>query len=249
MTLDDFDYDVGYNRFDVRHTFNVSALYSLPFGSGRKWLSNAGGVEQALLGGWDVGAIVNGRSGLPLDVRVTRNDVVYRDAAGNVVGGPCATLHGAHQHARRRRLARRAAAEPGSGRGPVSEERPAVAEPGGVRDSGAGRVRQPEARRRSAARVRTRWTSWSRSGSASAGTGATSSSAARCSTSSTANNYDVPPATLPNALGTGNEPAAAGSAVHAGRRGLDLRQARSTVGTTVGMGTNRQAQFALRVNF
>ena len=34
----DFDYDIGYNRFDVRHTYNISALYSLPFGRGRKFL-------------------------------------------------------------------------------------------------------------------------------------------------------------------------------------------------------------------
>ena len=30
----DYDYDIGYNAFDVRHTFNVSALYSLPIGAG-----------------------------------------------------------------------------------------------------------------------------------------------------------------------------------------------------------------------
>ena len=33
---------------------------------------------------WDVGAIANVRSGLPIDVRITRPDVVYMDAAGNV---------------------------------------------------------------------------------------------------------------------------------------------------------------------
>ena len=33
----DFDYDIGYNTFDVRHTFNVSALYSLRYGRGRRY--------------------------------------------------------------------------------------------------------------------------------------------------------------------------------------------------------------------
>ncbi|MEP7273433.1 MAG: carboxypeptidase regulatory-like domain-containing protein, partial [Acidobacteriota bacterium] len=28
---DEFDYDDGYNNFDVRHTFNISGLYALPF--------------------------------------------------------------------------------------------------------------------------------------------------------------------------------------------------------------------------
>src|SRR5204862_1979083 len=26
----DFDYDMGYNNFDVRHTFNLSAIYTIP---------------------------------------------------------------------------------------------------------------------------------------------------------------------------------------------------------------------------
>ena len=31
---DNFEADRGYNNFDVRHTFNFSALYKLPFGKG-----------------------------------------------------------------------------------------------------------------------------------------------------------------------------------------------------------------------
>ena len=76
----DFDYDNGYNNFDVRHTFNLSALYSLPFGTGAQFGSDARRLTQALLGGWDVGGIVNARSGLPVDVHIVRPDVVYRDA-------------------------------------------------------------------------------------------------------------------------------------------------------------------------
>ncbi len=67
----DFDYDNGYNNFDVRHTFNFSALYTFP-------------GEGAMKGGWSVGAIANARSGLPVPVLVTRPDIVYVDAAGNV---------------------------------------------------------------------------------------------------------------------------------------------------------------------
>jgi hypothetical protein len=33
-------------------------------------------VSQALFGGWDVGGIVNARSGVPINVLVTRPDVV-----------------------------------------------------------------------------------------------------------------------------------------------------------------------------
>ena len=87
-TLDQFDYDLGYNAFDVRHVFNISALYAVPYGSGRR--HTASGVADAILGGWDIGGIVNARSGLPIDVRITRPDVVYVDGGGNVFNNPAA---------------------------------------------------------------------------------------------------------------------------------------------------------------
>src|SRR5262249_56154022 len=34
--INEFDYDIGYNNFDVRHTFNLSALYPFPFGKVNK---------------------------------------------------------------------------------------------------------------------------------------------------------------------------------------------------------------------
>jgi hypothetical protein len=85
-----FDYDNGYNNFDVRHTFNLSLLYSLPYGRGRKFGADAGGVAQALLGDWEIGGILNARSGLPVPVQIVRPDVVYRDAAGNIFANPAA---------------------------------------------------------------------------------------------------------------------------------------------------------------
>ena len=79
----DFDYDDGYNNFDVRHTFNVSAIYALPFGKG---LSGAG---KTLLAGWELGTIMNVRSGLPIPVQITRPDILYLDTTtGIYYGGP-----------------------------------------------------------------------------------------------------------------------------------------------------------------
>ena len=80
-TPEQFDYEDGYNNFDVRHTFNVSLLYSLPFGRGRRFGNNAAPLTQALLGGWEVGGIYNARSGVPVNVLVTRPDILYRDTA------------------------------------------------------------------------------------------------------------------------------------------------------------------------
>jgi hypothetical protein len=85
-TPSQFDYDLGYNAFDVRHTFNLSALYSIPYGRGRQ--HQATGIADAVLGGWDIGSIINARSGLPIDMRITRPDVLYKDAAGNYYNNP-----------------------------------------------------------------------------------------------------------------------------------------------------------------
>jgi hypothetical protein len=77
----EYDYDLGYNNFDVRHSFNVSALYALPFGDKKHDL---GSVGNALLGNWEVGGIANLRSGLPLEIGIVRPDVVMQcvNAAG-----------------------------------------------------------------------------------------------------------------------------------------------------------------------
>ncbi|MEQ1604447.1 MAG: carboxypeptidase regulatory-like domain-containing protein [Pyrinomonadaceae bacterium] len=74
--LDNFEADRGRNNFDVRHTFNLSALYELPIGKGRTY--DLGRAGNALLGGWEVGGIVNARSGVPVEVLVVRPDVVVQ---------------------------------------------------------------------------------------------------------------------------------------------------------------------------
>src|SRR5262249_28823312 len=58
--ISEFDYDNGFNNFDIRHSFNVSALYDLPYGKGKK--HELSGVQNAILGDWEVGTIINARS-------------------------------------------------------------------------------------------------------------------------------------------------------------------------------------------
>jgi hypothetical protein len=54
--------------FDVRHRFISSALYELPFGQGKPYLTD--GLGGALLGGWQISAIVSLSSGFPRNVTV-----------------------------------------------------------------------------------------------------------------------------------------------------------------------------------
>jgi hypothetical protein len=77
-----FEYEYGYNKFDVRHSFNLTALYDLPY--------KGTGVLGAVFGGWSLGGIWNAHTGLPVNVLITRPDVVYRDAAGNIFNNPAA---------------------------------------------------------------------------------------------------------------------------------------------------------------
>jgi len=78
-----YDADIGYNSFDVRHTMNFSAVYDLPIGKGRRF--DWGSAGNAVFGGWEIGTIFNARSGLPIDVTITRPEV----AAVCITAGGC----------------------------------------------------------------------------------------------------------------------------------------------------------------
>ena len=98
--LNNFNADFGRNTFDVRHSFNFSALYELPVGKGRMF-DLGGGAANYLLGGWQVGGIVNARSGIPIEVLIVRPDVVAQcvNAAGcviatNATGGTTTVANG-----------------------------------------------------------------------------------------------------------------------------------------------------------
>lgn len=74
--LENFEADRGRNNFDVRHTFNLSALYELPIGKGKHF--DFGRTGNAILGGWELGGILNARSGVPVEILVVRPDVVVQ---------------------------------------------------------------------------------------------------------------------------------------------------------------------------
>jgi hypothetical protein len=53
--------------FDIPHTFTMVSSYELPFGKGRPFLGNLGGVANAIFGGWNVSAQYIYRSGQPIE--------------------------------------------------------------------------------------------------------------------------------------------------------------------------------------
>ncbi len=62
---------------DVRNTFTTNAVYQLPFGQGRRFLND--GLAGKIAGGWDLSGIMSARSGLPVNITITRKANVMQD--------------------------------------------------------------------------------------------------------------------------------------------------------------------------
>jgi hypothetical protein len=62
----DFQQSWGRSNFDRTHNYVLSALYDLPWGPRRRWLSS-GPVGQ-ILGGWQLSGIFVAQSGTPLNI-------------------------------------------------------------------------------------------------------------------------------------------------------------------------------------
>lgn len=77
--------EYGRGTFDIRHSMNATVLYELPFGHGKTY--SLAGPWEVLGGGWQVGGIVNFRSGLPIDVLITRPDLAYVGKPGTSIAG------------------------------------------------------------------------------------------------------------------------------------------------------------------
>jgi hypothetical protein len=70
---------------DISHMFNLAASYDLPIGKGKALLTNAGGLVNALLGGWRLTGNFSAQSGVPLYVQGPCNGLTCRP---NLVGNP-----------------------------------------------------------------------------------------------------------------------------------------------------------------
>jgi len=237
-SLADYEFENGYNNFDVRHTFNLSVLYSTR-GNGFK-------------GGWNFGAIANARSGLPIPVTITRPDVVYVDAAGNVFLNAAPGLTGvvnvpgggASRATRRPDLI--AGVDPFIKDGGLLFLNPAAfatPKPGTFGNLERNAIHGPSFSQVDAVVAKR------------IGLGGGTNAELRMEVFNIFNqtNFANPPATLGNSLPSASLTEAnklqPGQAFNAATAGTTFGRLASTVGTTVGLGTNRQIQFAFRLNF
>ena len=65
--------DKASSDFDVRSSFNLSTVYALPFGAGKKYLSSPG-IARALFGNWELSAIGTAQTGLPVNITIDRSN-------------------------------------------------------------------------------------------------------------------------------------------------------------------------------
>lgn len=56
---------------DIRHFFTANSVYELPFGHGKRYLAQPG-LRRAMLGNWSLTGIGTARSGLPVNVTLSR---------------------------------------------------------------------------------------------------------------------------------------------------------------------------------
>jgi len=68
----DLHADWGLATFDVRNAATITATYALPFGRGRRYLSD-GGVPGYIVGGWTLNSIITAQSGFPFTPQLSYN--------------------------------------------------------------------------------------------------------------------------------------------------------------------------------
>ncbi|MEO8027246.1 MAG: hypothetical protein ABI823_12270 [Bryobacteraceae bacterium] len=74
--------DHGPTPFDIRHSFNASVLYDLPFAS---WTGSSSQLVKNVLGGWQISSVISAATGLPANI--TNGRSAYPNSRPDLVGG------------------------------------------------------------------------------------------------------------------------------------------------------------------
>jgi hypothetical protein len=91
--------DRSSSNIDVRHTMTLNSVYQLPFGRGKQFLSG-NGLASKVVGGWELAGIVSARTGLPVNITMSRSASALPDGntssqRPNLVPG--VPIYAAHQ--------------------------------------------------------------------------------------------------------------------------------------------------------
>jgi outer membrane receptor protein involved in Fe transport len=86
----DLNAEIASADSDIRHNFVFSGLYHLPVGRGQKFFATWGRVPEFVLGGWQLNAILNARTGTPINVIRDGSNATCPGARPNQVGDPYA---------------------------------------------------------------------------------------------------------------------------------------------------------------
>lgn len=250
-----FAADRGDNNFDVRHSFNFTSLYEMPFGAGKRFGMSANPLVQTIFGNWQLGGVVNSRSGLPIEVLITRPDVVYLDNRnGTFVSNPIVATDGTvfttaiintpggGNSRNIRRPDRVPAVDPILRSGGLAYLNPAafaMPQPGTFGNLARNAFKGPHF-------VQLDFTLSKRFIIRESRNIEFRSEFYNIVNHS---NFKNPASSLTNSLGTGNNQLQPGQPFTAAAAGGNFGVLTSTVSNQIGLGTNRQIQFSLRMNF
>jgi hypothetical protein len=89
----DFSLAWGRSNFDRLHSYTLSSIYDLPFGPGKRWMTDS--VAGKVIGGWQISGLFIAQSGTPLNITGnntlinTPGNTAYPNANGEqkVLGG------------------------------------------------------------------------------------------------------------------------------------------------------------------
>ncbi|MCL4812474.1 MAG: TonB-dependent receptor [Vicinamibacteraceae bacterium] len=78
----DLESEYSISAYDVPHNLSIGYTLELPFGQGKRFLSNASGIVNALVSGWRVNGITTYRSGPPLGITQVRAGTALSQMGG-----------------------------------------------------------------------------------------------------------------------------------------------------------------------
>ena len=70
--VNNFAADYGNSLYDTRHSGNMSFVYDLPFGRGRRYMNN-NAFTDLVAGGWSLNTLLSARAGQPVNITLSRS--------------------------------------------------------------------------------------------------------------------------------------------------------------------------------